>query len=229
GETGIGRVVQRTCEVMNEHRTDDVRRFGAIDLPTLQKYLNFHFSVSVDLFGSEVSTNAANYYTMGLKGRYHEGKIDDDHRLAEAAYPVTRLDGERFAAHDEAALTALNERLRDDYIADCARGVRRWNQVIKKHGIDFELTLPHRAFNRQIGAFAEGTFSGLRVSPDGRLITEAEWDRKHRDWLPTPDDEAFIATLMHAVTEPGKFANWIAPPARGIDGQPLDFEYVRFN
>jgi len=29
--------------------------------------------------------------------------------------------------------------------------------------------------------------------------------------------------------EPGKFANWIAPPARGVNNQPLNFEYVRFN
>jgi benzoyl-CoA 2,3-dioxygenase component B len=31
------------------------------------------------------------------------------------------------------------------------------------------------------------------------------------------------------VVELGKFANWIAPPARGVNGQPLNFEYVRFN
>ena len=30
-------------------------------------------------------------------------------------------------------------------------------------------------------------------------------------------------------TEPGKFAAWIAPPVMGINRQPLDFEYVRFN
>ncbi len=35
---------------------------------------------------------------------------------------------------------------------------------------------------------------------------------------------------MHGrVVEPGKFANWIAPPRRGINQKPLDFEYVRFN
>ena len=59
GETGVGRVVQRTCDLMKEHDTDDIRPFGGIDLMTLQKYLNFHFSVSCDLFGQELSTNAA--------------------------------------------------------------------------------------------------------------------------------------------------------------------------
>ena len=32
GETGVGRIVQRTCELMKEHKTDDVRALGAIDL-----------------------------------------------------------------------------------------------------------------------------------------------------------------------------------------------------
>src|SRR5262249_36685607 len=138
GETGIGRVVQRTCELMRDHRVSDpadVRKHGGIDLATLQRYLNFHYSVSLDLFGSEVSTNAANFYTFGLKGRFEETKKADDHRLQEATYPVTRLDGERLVTREEPALTALNERLRDDYIADCQRGVDRWNQVIRKHGL----------------------------------------------------------------------------------------------
>jgi benzoyl-CoA 2,3-dioxygenase component B len=222
GETGIGRIVQRTCEVMREHKTDDVRKFGVIDLPTIQRYLDFHCSVSLDLFGSEVSTNAANFYTMGLKGRFEETKKDDDHQLKEATYPVVQLDGDTITTREEPALVSLNERLRDDYIADCARGVSRWNQVIKRHGIDFELRLPHRGFHRAIGCFAEA-----KVSPDGRVVSEAEWDARHREWLPSVEDAAYVQSLMQPVTEPGKFANWIAAPARGINGQPIDFEYVR--
>ncbi|MFN4277407.1 MAG: benzoyl-CoA 2,3-epoxidase subunit BoxB [Ferrovibrio sp.] len=222
GETGVGRVIQRTCEVMRDFKTDDVRKHGVIDLPTLQKYLNFHFSVSIDLFGSEISTNAANYYTMGIKGRFDETRISDDHKLTDAAYKVLEVDGDGFREKEEAALTALNERLRDDYVADCARGVMRWNQIIKRHGIDFELKLPHRAFHRQIGQFSE-----LRVDPDGRIISQAEWDARHHEWLPTDADRTYVISLMTPVTEPGKFANWVAPPARGINNQPVDFEYVR--
>ncbi len=201
---------------------DDLRPHGGIDLRLIQKYLNFHCSVSLDLFGSEISTNAANFYTTGLKGRFEETKKDDDHRLKDATYTVAGLDGERITVRDEAALISLNERLRDDYVTDCARGVARWNEVIRKHGIDVELTLPHRAFHRAIGLFSE-----VRVSPDGRVIGQAEWDARHGDWLPNEDDKAYVQSLMHPVTEPGKFANWIAPPARGINGQPVDFEYVR--
>ena len=136
GETGVGRVVQRTCELMRDGRTDDVRKHGAIDLPTLQKYLNFHYSVSLDLFGSEISTNAANFYAMSLKGRFEETKKNDDHRLQHATYPVTQLDGETLRVREHPALPSLNERLRDDYIADCQRGVDRWNRIVKEHGVD---------------------------------------------------------------------------------------------
>ncbi|MEL3892624.1 benzoyl-CoA 2,3-epoxidase subunit BoxB [Ferrovibrio sp. MS7] len=222
GETGISRVLQRTCEVMRDFKTDDVRKHGVIDLPTIQKYLNFHFSVSLDLFGSEISTNAANYYTMGIKGRFDETRIADDHKLTDAAYKVLEVHGDGFREKEESALTALNERLRDDYVADCARGVMRWNQVIKRAGIDFELKLPHRAFHRQIGQFAE-----LRVDPQGHIISQAEWDARHHRWLPTEEDRLYVISLMHAVTEIGKYANWIAPPARGINNMPVDFEYVR--
>jgi benzoyl-CoA 2,3-dioxygenase component B len=222
GEAGLGRIVQRTCEVMRDHRTDDVRKHGAIDLATIQRYLNFHFSVSIDLFGGEISTNAANFYTAGLKGRFEEGKKTDDHVLAAATYPVTLLDGGRIVTREEAALTALNERLRDDYVADCQRGIDRWNQTIRRHGIDFELRLPHRGFHRAIGLFAEA-----RVSPDGRVLSQAEWDARRGEWLPTESDQAFVQSLMVPVVERGKFASWIAPPARGINGQPVDFEYVR--
>jgi benzoyl-CoA 2,3-epoxidase subunit B len=222
GEAGLGRVVQRTCELMRDHRTDEVRRHGGIDLATIQRYLNFHYSVSLDLFGGEISTNAANFYTAGLKGRFDEGKKADDHRLAEATYPVTQIDGDRIVTREEPALPALNERLRDDYIADCQRGVDRWNQIIRKHGVDAELRLPHRGFHRAIGTFAE-----TRVSPDGKVVSQQEWEAGRPEWLPTEADQAFVESLMVPVVERGKFANWIAPPARGINGHPVDFEYVR--
>ncbi|PWC37256.1 benzoyl-CoA 2,3-epoxidase subunit BoxB [Azospirillum sp. TSO22-1] len=222
GETGVGRVIQRACELMREHRTDDVRRFGGIDLATLQKYLNFHFSVSLDLFGQELSTNAANYYTLGLKGRFNEEKIADDHVLEGSSYTVTTAEDGRVVTRQAAALTALNERLRDDYIKDCQRGVDRWNKIIEAHGIDVRLTLPHRAFHRAIGSL-----SALHVDPQGRPLPAEEWRRRQYEWLPSPEDEAYVASLMVPVTEPGKFAAWIAPPAKGLDGRPLDFEYVR--
>ena len=94
GESGVGRVVQRTCEVMNQHKTDDpakLRALGVIDLPTIQRYLNFHYSVTIDLFGADVSSNAATFYSTGLKGRYEETKYQDDHLLRDASYTVLQV------------------------------------------------------------------------------------------------------------------------------------------
>ena len=224
GESGIARIIQRACEIMREQKSDDVRAFGGIDLPTIQKYLNFHFSVSCDLFGQEISTNAANYYSMGLKGRFEETRLGDDHVLADAVYRVAEIVDSSIRLVDVPALTALNERLRDDYIADCTKGVERWNKVIEKYGIDFKFKLPHRAFHRAIGAFAD-----IKASPDGTIIGEAEWTNRRLAWLPSDEDRAYVQSLMTAaVTAPGKMANWIAPPARGINNQPVDFAYVRF-
>ena len=124
---------------------------------------------------------------------------------------------------EEAALPALNERLRDDYIADCQRGVDRWNQIIRKHGIDVELRLPHRGFHRAIGTFAETPRVPGRP---GRQPGGVGRPARRSGCRPTAD-QAFVESLMVPVVERGKFASWIAPPARGINGQPVDFEYVR--
>jgi benzoyl-CoA 2,3-epoxidase subunit B len=226
GESGVSRTIQRTCEVMNQLKTDDVQRLrgaGVIDLPTIQRYLNFHFSVTIDLFGADQSSNAATFYSTGLKGRFEEGKLGDDHVLKNDLYPVLAVDNDRIVTHEIPALLAINERLRDDYIRDSVGGVQRWNKVIEKAGIDFRLTVPHKAFNRKIG-----TFSTLHVSPKGEVVSAGEWEQHERDWLPSAEDRAFVASLMGRVTEPGKFANWIAPPGIGINKQPVDFEYVRF-
>ena len=227
GETGVQRAIQRTCDVMNEYKTDDpakLRSLGVIDLPTLQKYLNFHFSVTSDLYGSEVSSNAASFYTQGLKGRFDETKIADDHTLEDAEYEVQEVHGDRIVSKHVAALTALNERLRDDWIADVAAGVARWNRVPEKTGIPFRFALPHKGFHRKIGHF-----TGHHVSPDGKVLSEAQWTNQHTAWLPTEEDRAYVRSLMGRVAEPGKYASWIAPPARGINNQPANFEYIRFN
>jgi len=228
GETGVTRIIQRTCDVMKENKVEDpadVRALGVIDLPTIQRYLNFHYSVTLDLYGSDVSSNAANYYTSGLKGRFEETKINDDHLLSDATYPVSEVVGEKIAVKQVAALTALNERLREDYIREIESGVSRWQRVIDKAGIPFRLTLPHKGFHRAIG-----NFTGHFISPEGEVLTEEAWKNHQHEWLPAPEDHAYVQSLMSGrVMEPGKFANWISPPARGINNQPLNFEYVRFN
>jgi benzoyl-CoA 2,3-dioxygenase component B len=228
GETGIGRIVQRTCEAMKAAGIEDpydiekIRALGAIDLPLVQKKLNLHYSLTLDLFGAEISTNSANYFNAGLKGRFQETKIDDDHRLTNATYPILKFIDGKIVKEDVPALTALNMRLRDDYIEDCAKGVERWNKVIEKAGVNFRLDLSHVAFNRQIGEFKD-----VRATPKGVLISDAEWNKVRNDYLPAQADYEFLHALMKPQHEPGKFASWIAPPKVGIDGKPGEFTYVQ--
>src|SRR3954464_8398186 len=228
GETGISRVVQRTCDAMREAGIDDptdiakVRALGVIDLPTIQKKLNLHYTLSLDLFGSEVSTNAANAFNAGIKGRYKETSIEDDHQLKSATYPVLKLVDGVIKRVDEPALTALNMRLRDDYTLDCAKGMLRWNKIISLAGYQFKLTLPNVAFHRHIGEFRD-----IHATPEGILLDGAAWQKQRDSWLPSTQDGDFIASLMKPVTEAGVYANWISPPKVGIDNKPGDFEYVK--
>ena len=224
GEYGLARVLERSCALMREHDTADIRPFGGIDLNTFQKFINFHYSICLDLFGHEQSTNAANYYSMGLKGRYHEDKIQDDHILSSESETVPVVMDGVLRTQEVSALTAINERLRRDYTKDSQRGMNRFNKIINSFGINTELKLPHPAFHREIGAFA-----GAYASPSGEVLTRDDWDQGRDEWLPTEADRAFVRSLMQPVTKPGQMAGWIAPPKRGIHGKPVDFEYVLFH
>jgi benzoyl-CoA 2,3-dioxygenase component B len=219
GETGIGRVVKRTLEVMKELGSDDpakVRARGAVDLPLLQKYLNFWCSSSLDLFGSEISSNAAASFANGLKGRPDESQYED-HVLRDVSLKLDTPEG----AQDVPMLNALNEVMRESYLKDCEIGLKRWNRAIERAGHDFRLTLPSSRFRRAIGSWV-----GLPVDPSGKLMPKEEYDRRLHEWVPSPDDRAFVKSLMQKVVEPGKMAAWVAPPDRGINNLPLDYEYV---
>jgi benzoyl-CoA 2,3-dioxygenase component B len=224
GETGVGRIIDRTAQLMKEAGfSEDVRQLGGIDLPTLQKHINLWFSLSLDLHGNEISTNAAAYFANGLKGRAEEAKWED-HKVTEATYTLDTIrDGGEPARIEIPMRNAMNEVLRDWYVEDCQAGVDRWNKTLERHGLSDRLRLPDRKFNRGIGQFA-----GFHFDPDGRHLTPEEWTRRKHEWLPTPADKEFLLSIMHApIYETGRFANYIAPPARGIKGKPIDFEYVR--
>lgn len=230
GETGVGRVIEATCAAMNRagitdpYDVDAVRALGVIDLPLIQRKANFHMSVTRDLFGSEISGNAAAAFSAGLKGRFAETRIDDDHVLEDASYPVTRIVDGKMVEEDVPALRAINARLLDDYIADCQTGIERWNRAIAKAGIDFRITQPHKGFNRRIGEFAE-----VAITPSGEIVEQSAWNAARDEFLPTETDMQFINSLMQPCTEPGAYASWIAPPRIGINNQPIDYEYVRID
>ena len=221
GTTGVQRVVERTAELMNEHGTADVLPHGGIPLDVIQKYLNFQFSVSMDLFGSEQSTNAGNYYSSGLKGRWMETRRKDDHELLGDERTMNAVEDGRIVQRTVPMLSALNLDLRDEYVADCANGVRRWNQALEDAGLEERLFLPHEGFNRAVGAYR-----GHHLSPQGEILDDATWAAQVDQWLPTDADRAAVASLMVPQYEAGEFAGWIAPPQAGINEQPVEFDYV---
>jgi benzoyl-CoA 2,3-dioxygenase component B len=207
---------------MTEHDSDEVAARGGIPLDIVQKYLNFHYSVSLDLFGGETSTNVANYYTAGLKGRWSEDRRRDDHRLTSESIMVDSVDEEGEIAQTEvAALVGLNTDLRRQYISDCESGLKRWNRILESAGLGRRLKLPHVAFNRKVGVFA-----GIEATPDGQRLTADEWAQRMGEWLPTDVDKTHVRSLMQPVLERGKIAAWIAPPRNGINGKPFDYDYV---
>src|SRR5437762_1406565 len=222
GETGISRVVKRTLEVMKELGTDDaarIRAHGAIDLPTVQKYLNFWCSSSLDLFGSEISSNSASNFASGMKGRPDEATYDD-HVLRDKTMKLGTPEGEQ----EVPMLNALNEVMRESYLKDCEIGLKRWNRMIERAGHAYRLSLPSSRFRRSIGPWA-----GVPVDTHGKMIERAEYERRLEDWIPSQGDRAFVSSLMQKVMQPGKMAAWIAPPERGINNLGLDYEYVHLH
>ena len=222
GETGISRVVKRTLEVMKELGTEDpakIRAAGAVDLPLLQKYLNFWCSSSLDLFGNEISSNSAANFANGLKGRPDEPQYED-HVLRDKTFHLETPQG----GEDVPALNALNEVMRESYLKDCEIGLKRWNRQIERAGHALRLSLPSSRFRRSIGIWA-----GQSVSPDGKPLAREEYEKKLFDWIPSDADRAFVRSLMKKVVEPGKMAGWVAPPERGINNLPVEYEYVKLH
>ncbi len=224
GQTGVGRVVQRSCELVKQVGDDPqaVRNAGGIDLNTIQRYINFWAASSNDLYGGEVSSNSANFFGSSLKGRAWEEKKYDEHTANDQLKSIEMWDGNRLHDEEVPLRNAMNEVLREEFIEDNQKGINYWNKIIEENGLELRLRLPHRRFNREIGMYA-----GYRFDIDGNPISEDEWQAHKDEWLPSDADRAFIESLMHPVTEPGKFAGWIAPPNKGINGQAPDFEYVR--
>ena len=226
GQTGIGRVVERTAQLMKESPAEDVKERGGIPLDIIQKYINEWLSASLDLFGAEDSSNAANYFAAGLKGRYQESndKKWPDHQALESVYEVEVPNSDGTSEKLEIPMRrAMNLVLRDSYREDCEKALEKWNRILEKQGLSDRLSLPSERFNRHIGLYA-----GKPFGPDGELLTDERFAAGLGDWLPTPTDYAYVKSLMVPVTEAGKFAGWIAPPPKGLNGQPIEFEYVKF-
>ncbi|HKI99772.1 MAG TPA: benzoyl-CoA 2,3-epoxidase subunit BoxB [bacterium] len=224
GETGVGRVVRRTAEVMKEGK--DPRSVGAIPLEVIQKYFNEWASACYDLFGGEDSSNAATYFANGLKGRFDEinDKRYPDHNGLDAAYGAKVWENGRWSDKEIPLRRAMNALLLDDYVADCNRALTRWNGILEEHGLSERLTLPSTRFNRSVGLYADQHYD-----PEGNPVDEAAYNKGLARWMPSQDDYDYVLQCMVPVYEPGKVAGWVAPPTRGFGSHGLDFEYVLFH
>jgi len=227
GESGITRMIQRTLEVMNELKTDSVeaiRKAGVVDLQTIQRYINFWFSSSLDLFGSEISSNSATAFANGLKGRPDEMRYED-HSEKNSTYTFEGLSIKNAIEKQTIPMrNAMNEITRLSYVADCEIGLKRWNRLIKKSGHDIVLALPSTRFRRSIGIWA-----GIETNPEGKIISKSEFEANISSWLPSENDREYIKSLMVQVTEVNKTAGWIASPSRGINKLDTGYEYVELS
>ena len=222
GQTGVGRVIEKTLTLMKEHPDRDVRDFGAIPIEIIQKYINFWASSSTDLYGAEISSNSANFFRSGLKGRAYEEK-QQDHLALDQAYAFENFVDGRISKEEVPLRNAMNEVLRDEYVRDNQKGIDYWNRIAERLNSPVRFTLPHRRFNRKIGCYSSGRFHPAT----GELLDESTWQAHVEQWLPTAKDKAYVKSLMKPVYEKGQYASWIAAPAKGIDDKGVDYEYVK--
>ena len=222
GDSGLGRVVKRTAQLMKQNPNEDVRALGGIPLEIVQKYINYWFSYSLDLFGGEISSNSADFFCAGLKGRFREQEQYSDHFARDQTFTLMVVEDGQLKPREVPLRMALNEVLRLEYVKDCQKGLARWNKALADEGLSYRLNLPSTRFHRHLGEYAGHSFD-----IHGNLISKDEFEELRSEGLPTLEDREYVRSLMHPVIEPGKMANWIAPPTTRIHGQPFEFEYVR--
>ena len=222
GQKGLERIIVRAVELMRKDPNGDVRAQGGIDLETIQKYVNYWYSYSLDLFGSEVSTNAADFFAAGIKGRWKEAASYDDHLALNQQKAVVHIENGRLVEKAIPMRNAMNEILREEYMKDCYKVVKTWNRRLKKLGSSFQISLPSNRFHRRQGIYKDHFFN-----PKGELISAEDFFANQDHWLPTDEDRAYVISLMHGVHTIGQCANWIAAPRKGVNGMPFEYEYVR--
>ena len=223
GETGLDRIIKRSAELQRQDPNGDIRNQGGIDFDLIQRTINYWFTYSLDLFGGEISSNASTFFATGLKGRYREDQYTD-HRAIEGSYRVPVVEAGKIVEQEVPLRNAMNEVLRDAYVSDCERALRKWNKTLEAAGSPTRLSLPSRRFHRHQGLYADHRFD-----PAGNPISQGEYEANLGRWLLVPEDNAYLLSIMKPCYEPGKFANWIAPPNKGIEGRPIEFEYVRLD
>lgn len=222
GQKGIERVLRRSAQLSKLDPNGSARGQGGIDLDTIQRFINYWFSYSIDLFGSEISSNAADFFASGLKGRWREAKGHTEHSALNQYKIMAVVENGRLVEKEVPMRNVMNELLREEYIKDCQRVIKSWNRSLKEEGVSFRVSLPHHRFFRR-----QGIYKDVHFAIDGTLIDEDTWVKNQSTWLPSDEERDYVKSLMKPVYEVGQCAHWIAPPKRGINKQDFAFEYVR--
>ena len=153
GETGVERVLRRAAQLEKLDPNGDARAQGGIPVAMIQKWINYWFCYSIDLFGSEISSNAAEFFAAGLKGRWGEAKDYEEHSALHQSYRLPVVKEGAMTEQDVPLRNAMNEVLRQSYIKDAERVVKRWNQALEEEGTSSRVVLPSSRFFRRQGIY----------------------------------------------------------------------------
>ncbi len=228
GETGVQRIIQRTCEAMREAGIDDPyrHRTGARaggDRPA------DHPAESQSAFLADAGSV----------------RLGDQHQRGQCVQcgfegPLSRGQAGR---RPPIAGRHLSGAAAEGW-CDRARG--RAGAVVAEHAAARRFRRRYRGGDRSLepGAGTCGhripyPTAACRVQPPdrrvrcgacgyrGTLLATDAWAARADSMLPTAEDYRFVSSLMKPVQERGAYAGWIAPPRTGIDNKPGDFEYVK--
>ena len=182
GETGIARIIERTCQLMKEAGYSggraQARRHRPADDPEVHQPLVQPQPRSARQRDLDQRRVVLRQRPEGARAGREVGR-PPRHRGVLRARRAGRTAAS--SAKPIPMRTAMNEVLRDWYVGDCEAGVQRWNKIFERHGMSDRLRLPDRKFNRGIGMF-----SSLHFDPAGAPLSDAEWERRKHEWLPAP-------------------------------------------
>ena len=183
--------------------------------------------MTIDLFGADQSSNAATFYSSGLKGRYEEGKRDR-RPCAEGPDLQGARGAERPAGREGSADAQRAERGAARRLHQGLGGRRRPLEQGAREGRHAARACRCRT-RRSTARSARSPAS--RCRPTAASSSEAEWAAQEDEWLPTPDDFAFVASLMGRVRRAGQVRRtgsrrrrWASTASRSISSTSASAE-----
>jgi benzoyl-CoA 2,3-dioxygenase component B len=162
----------------------------------------------LDLFGSELSSNAGGVLRRRPQGPLQGGRAL--HRPPRSTQHRTAADASRngrLVEREVPLRNAMNEVLRDDYIADCERAVRKWNHMLEEMGSPFRMTLPSAA-----STAARACTPSTASTPRATSIDAASSPPRD-EWLLSEGGQRYLRSIMVPVPSRGSSRTGSPRPA----------------